>query len=74
MVLLIHRWEDKGVHSFPKRIYPKVNVIVKLNIRAFSRTYDIFYYVRPLIRIYTIPYNIRFLTRTYIVFYYESLD
>ena len=24
---LTHSWEDKGVHSFPKGICPKVNVI-----------------------------------------------
>ena len=24
MVLLIHSWEDKGVHAFPKGISPKV--------------------------------------------------
>ena len=29
-------WEDKGVHTFPKRIHPKVNVIVRLE---FELTY-----------------------------------
>ena len=27
---LIQSWEDKGVHTFPKGICPKVNVIVRL--------------------------------------------
>ena len=27
---LTHSWEDKGVHTFPKGICPKVNVIVRL--------------------------------------------
>ena len=27
---LIHSWEDKGVHTFPKGICPKVNVIARL--------------------------------------------
>ena len=27
---LTHNWEDKGVHSFPKGIFPKVNVIARL--------------------------------------------
>ena len=27
---LTHSWEDKGVHTFPKGIYPKVNVIARL--------------------------------------------
>ena len=30
MVLFIHSWEDKGVHTFPKSICPKVNVIARL--------------------------------------------
>ena len=30
MVLLIHSWENKGVHIFPKRICLKVNVIAWL--------------------------------------------
>ena len=25
-----HSWEDKGVHIFPKGIWPKVNVIARL--------------------------------------------
>ena len=25
-----HSWEDKGIYTFPKGIYPKVNVIVPL--------------------------------------------
>ena len=27
---LTHRWEDKGVHTFPKGICPKVNIIAQL--------------------------------------------
>ena len=27
---LTHRWEDKGVHTFPKGVCPKVNVIARL--------------------------------------------
>ena len=27
---LTHSWEDKGVHTFTKGIYPKVNVIARL--------------------------------------------
>ena len=27
---LTHSWEDKGVHTFPKGICPKVNVIARL--------------------------------------------
>ena len=27
---LTHRWEDKGVHTFPKGIWPKVNEIARL--------------------------------------------
>ena len=27
-----HSWEDKGVHSFPKGICPKVNVIARLEL------------------------------------------
>ena len=27
---LTHAWEDKGVHTFPKGICPKVNVIARL--------------------------------------------
>ena len=34
---LIHSWEDKGVHTFPKGICPKVNVIVQL-------VYELVYY------------------------------
>ncbi len=26
-----HNWEDKGVHTFPKGICPKVNVIARLD-------------------------------------------
>ena len=28
---LTHSWEDKGVHTFPNGICPKVNVIVRLD-------------------------------------------
>ena len=28
--ILTHSWEDKGVHAFPMGIFPKVNVIVRL--------------------------------------------
>ena len=28
--LFYHSWEDKEVHTFPKGIYPKVNVIALL--------------------------------------------
>ena len=34
---LTHSWEDKGVHTFPKGIYPKVNVIAQLE-------YELTYY------------------------------
>ena len=34
---LTHRWEDKGVHTFPKGICPKVNVIARLE-------YELAYY------------------------------
>ena len=27
---LTHSWEDKGVHTFPKGIWPKMNVIARL--------------------------------------------
>ena len=30
MVLLSYRWDDKGVHTFPKCICPKVNIIARL--------------------------------------------
>ena len=30
---LTHSWEDKGVHTFPKGICPKVNVIVRLEYK-----------------------------------------
>ena len=34
---LTHIWEDKGVHTFPKGICPKVNVIARLE-------YELAYY------------------------------
>ena len=34
---LTHSWEDKGVHTFPKGIWPKVNVIARLE-------YELAYY------------------------------
>ena len=34
---LIYSWEDKGVHTFPKGICPKVNVIARLK-------YELAYY------------------------------
>ena len=34
---LTHSWDDKGVHTFPKGICPKVNVIAKLE-------YELAYY------------------------------
>ena len=34
---LTHSWEDKGVHTFPKSICPKVNVIARLE-------YELAYY------------------------------
>ena len=34
---LTHSWEDKGVHTFPKGICPKVNVIARLE-------YELAYY------------------------------
>ncbi len=37
MVLLTHNWEDKGLHTFPKGICPKVIVIVRLE-------YELAYY------------------------------
>ena len=33
---LTHSWEDKGGYTFPKDIYPKVNVIARLE---FELTY-----------------------------------
>ena len=30
---LTHGWEDKGVHTFPKGICPKVNIIVQLEYK-----------------------------------------
>ena len=34
---LIHSWEDKRVHTFPKSIFPKVNVIARLEFEyAYS--------------------------------------
>ena len=37
VVLFNHSWEDKGVHTFPKGICPKVNVIARLE-------YELAYY------------------------------
>ena len=37
MYYLTHSWEDKGVHTFPKGICPKVNVIERLE-------YELAYY------------------------------
>ena len=37
VVLLNHSWEEKGVHTFPKGICPKVNVIARLE-------YELAYY------------------------------
>ena len=34
---LTHSWEDKGVHTFPKGICPKVNIIARL-------VYELAYY------------------------------
>ena len=34
---LTHNWEDKGVHTFPKAIFSKVNVIARLE-------YELAYY------------------------------
>ena len=34
---LTHSWEDKGVHTFPKGICPKMNVIARLE-------YELTYY------------------------------
>ena len=34
---LTHSWEDKGVHTFPKGICPKVNLLVRLE-------YELAYY------------------------------
>ena len=34
---LNHRWDDKGVNTFPKGICPKVNVIARLDFQlAFN--------------------------------------
>ena len=35
--ILTHSWEDKGVHTFPKGICPKVNIIARLE-------YELAYY------------------------------
>ena len=29
MILLTHTWEDKGIHTFPKRFCPNMNVIAR---------------------------------------------
>ena len=34
---LTHSWEDKGVHTFPKSICPKVNLIARLK---YELTYN----------------------------------
>ena len=34
---LTHSWKDKGVHTFPKGIYPKMNIIARLE-------YELAYY------------------------------
>ena len=34
---LTHSWEDKGVHTFPKCICPKVNIIARLE---YELAYD----------------------------------
>ena len=31
---LTHSWDDKGVHTFPNSICPKVNVIARLGVRT----------------------------------------
>ena len=33
---LTHRWEDTGVHTFPKGICPKVNVIARLEFELVN--------------------------------------
>ena len=33
---LTHSWEDKGVHTFPKGICPKVNVIARLEYHSLT--------------------------------------
>ena len=58
MVLLTHGWEDKGVHTFPKGICPKVNVIARLE-------YELAYYDSTVYRINhytsrTPPINLEF--------------
>ena len=30
---LIHSWEDKEVHTFPKGICPKINIIARLEFK-----------------------------------------
>ena len=42
---LTHSWEDKGVHTFPKGICPKVNVIALLE-------YELAYYDSAVHRFY----------------------
>ena len=54
---LTHSWEDKGVHTFPKGIYPKVNVIARLE-------YELAYYDSAVHRFNhhttrTLPQNVR---------------
>ena len=36
-IILFYNWEEKGVHTFPKGIFPKVNVISRLE-------YELAYY------------------------------
>ena len=59
---LTHSWEDKGVHTFPKGICPKVNVIARLE-------YEIAYYDSVVHRFnhYTTrtPLNLYYLTHSW---------
>ena len=45
---LTHSWEDKGVHTFPKGICPKVNVIARLG-------FELAYYNSAVHRVNIIP-------------------
>ena len=45
MVLFIHSWEDTGVHTFPKGICPKVNVIDRLEYERLLRFRSPYIYI-----------------------------
>ena len=69
---LTHSWEDKGVHTFPKGICPKVNVIVRLE-------YELAYYHSAVHRfnhytMWTPPQLKRYLLNIYKVLFFKNID